>query len=191
MKRFWTLVVLFTLFTSTTHSQILGSFFTSPAFNDSLSKIVVDFKNNFSKIQGDALPTQGGIDTYESIVTLPGSIQNYVYRSHSTIDTTASWQAIMYKGDSYEKAMKVYKNTFHQVKNSRIKLSDRSTAHFSGKLAREKDVSFVVSRLYIDISDPIYRKFVAEVEFIGNFMAYEVHLNLFNRKTDEDLTPND
>jgi hypothetical protein len=191
MKRFWTLAVLFTLFTSNTYSQLLGSFFTPAGFSDSLSKVIVDFKNNFSRIQGDELPKQGGIDTYESLVTLPGSIQNYIYRSHSTIDTTASWQAIMYKGDSYEKAMKVYKNTFHNVKGSRIKLSDRSAAHFNGKLAREKDVSFVVSRLTIDIADPIYKKFVAEVEFIGNFMSYEVHLNLFNKKTDEDLTPDD
>jgi hypothetical protein len=161
------------------------------AFADSLSKIVVDFKYNFRRIQGDAIPEQMNMNIYESKVTLPGTTNNYIMRSHSENDTLATWQAVAYQGDDYNKALRVYKNTFHKIKNSQIRLSDRSVAHFSGKLKNESDASFVVSYLTIDIGDVMYRKFVAEVEMVNNMMSYEVHINLHVKVSDNEITPDD
>jgi hypothetical protein len=191
MKKYWLTTAAFTLIALFSHAQFYKGLLPGTGdFGDSLSKIVVDFKNNFRKIQGAALPEQMSMNIYESNTTLPGTTQNYIMRSHSENDTMATWQAMVYHGEDYDKALKLYKSTFHKIKNSSIRLSDRSVAHFSGKLRNESHASFQTSSLTIDIGDANYKKFVADVEMISNFLTYEVHINL-HVKADDDLTPDD
>jgi len=90
-------------------AQFYTSFLPSKAFNDSLAKIVSDFKYNFKHITGDNVDNQGEVDTYASIVTLPGTTECAVTKYHSVKDTTASWQAVAYHGDDYKEAVKAYK----------------------------------------------------------------------------------
>lgn len=191
MKKYWLTSAAFIFIVSFSQAQFYrGILPGSGNFGDSLSKIVVDFKTNFRNIQGDAIPQQMGMDIYESKITLPGTTQNYIMRSHSANDTLGTWQALVYHGEDYDKALKLYKSTFHKIKNSSIRLSDRSVAHFNGKLHNESHASFVTSSLTIDIGDANYKKFVAEIEMVSNFLTYEVHINL-HAKNDDDLTPDD
>ena len=168
-------------------AQFYKSFQSSPAFSDSLNKVVLDFRYNFKEIQGNALLPRGDMDVYNSKVTLPGAEHCVVYRFHSRMDTTASWQAVMYEGDSYEEAKKIYKNTFRQVKSSRIKWIDNSRVNFTGQMEEpSENIGFTVSSLKPDIKDERYEKFWAEVEMINTYAGWEVHLNLQNKKKDTE-----
>lgn len=64
-------------------------------------------------------------DSYQSVITLPGSLKCMIYRYHSIEDTLASWHALMYKGENFEEAAKIYKNTFRSVKKSSLLVNNK------------------------------------------------------------------
>ena len=115
------LSIFFTLVIVYGHAQAHKPFQPSVIFNDSLTRVVIDFRNNFYQVQGKELAPQEGREVYKSIISLPGATHCVIYRFHSIIDTTASWQAILYEGESYEEALTIYKNTYHQLTKSKIK----------------------------------------------------------------------
>ncbi len=178
-----TVVCLCVLFI--TQAQFYKSILPSFEFNDSLTKVVIDFRNNYKKIQGQELTPQIGIEVYQSTISLPGSAHCAIYRYHSNMDTTASWQAIMYDGNNYEEAVKVYKNTYRLVNKSRIKWIDRSIASFIGSMEKADDnVPFANTSLQLNVSDPRYKNFYAEIEMTRGGNGWEVHLNLHDKKED-------
>ena len=160
------------------------------AFSESFSKLVLDFRNNFSNVRGQLAPKEVGIDTYESLVKLPGSIDNYITISHSVKDRSASFQATMYKGEDYNNAVKIYQNLFRLIKKTRVKWVDRSLNNFEGKMEPAEGLNFTVSYLKVQIQDDRYRDFVTEVELVStSFSNWEVHVNIVKKKLDVEIAP--
>lgn len=187
MKKTTLFVVLLTCSTILTHAQFYKSAPPSEGFNDSLSKIVIDFKNNFYPIQGKQLTSEGMVDVYQSNVRVPGAEHCVIQRYHSNIDTTASWQAIMYDGESFEEAAKIYKNTYQQIKKARLTSGPTSYYQFFGKMENpEETLRFTVSQLKLNTRDTDYQYFYAEVEMTNKYSGWEVHLNLHSRKNDDE-----
>ena len=187
MKKTTTLLLLFLCALQFTEAQFYKPFKSSDAFSDSLAVIVQDFKKNFSTIEGKQLPSQGEMDVYRSKVTIPGATHCAIYRFHSVEDTTASWQAIMYEGDSYENAVKIYKNTYHQLIKSKMKWVDKSIISFMGNMEVPDDnIRFTVTQLRLNIIDIPYRSFFGEIELTNTYDGWEVHLNLHNKKNDAE-----
>lgn len=159
----------------------------SPQFNNALQKIVVDFRYNFKNIKGQTVLNQGELDLYQSTVELPGANNCVIYGSHSVEDTTASWQGVFYKGDNYKEAITAYKNVFRLLSKSKLKLIDVSTAGFTGTYEEpSEEVRFTVSSLRLDVMHPQYKRFFAEVELLSNYEGYQVNVNFYNRKGDEE-----
>jgi hypothetical protein len=78
-------------------------------FSKGMETVMGDFPYNYKHILGDLVQTEGDFEQYASAITLPGadSCLNGYY--HSALDTTASWQALMFKSEEFEKAAKEYK----------------------------------------------------------------------------------
>ena len=170
-------------------AQIYKSIAPSPEFGIALQKIVLDFRNNFSNIQGNNISEQGEADLYESTIKLPGALECVIYNFHSKADTTASWQGIMYRGDDYREASRTYENVFRIVKKSQVKWIDKSYIGFSGTLEKpSEDLRFKVSTLRFLLDDNRYKKFSADVEIVSTYDGWEVRLNLQTRKEDSDPT---
>lgn len=187
MKKAITLLLLFLCLQQVTKAQFYKSNKPIEPFSDSLAVIVQDFKKNFSTIQGKQLSSQGEKDVFRSTVTLPGATNCAIFRFHSLEDTTASWQAIMYEGDSYEDAVKIYKSTFLQLIKSKMKWVDNSTISFMGKLEiPEENIRFTVTPLRLSIIDLPFCRFYGEIELINTYDGWEVHLNLHNKKNDAE-----
>lgn len=187
MKKTVTLLLLFLCIIHFAQAQFYKSILPSEAFSDSLSVIVQDFKNNFSGIEGRQLPSQGEMDVFRSKVGIPGALHCSIFRFHSLQDTTASWQAILYEGDSYEEAVKIYKNSFRQLKKSKMKWVDKSIITFMGDLeVPDENVRFTVTPLRLNIIDVPYRRFFGEIELTSTYDGWEVHLNLHNKKSDTE-----
>src|SRR4051812_20414939 len=108
-KHLLTLVLI--VVTSTGFGQVYKSFLPSPQFTKALESIVLDFRLDYKNIQGNLVDSLGQQETYVSAVKLPGIADCRILRFHSTMDTTACWQAIVYSGDSYKEAVRAYENT--------------------------------------------------------------------------------
>ncbi|MEO6489914.1 MAG: hypothetical protein ABIO04_08260 [Ferruginibacter sp.] len=159
----------------------------SAAFADSLSRVAQDFRYNYYNIQSELIISQNDMETFQSNISLPGSKNCLIYRFHSTVDTTAAWQATMYQGESYRDALKAYKNTCRQVERSKLHLGS-SIAGFTGRMDEpDPNVRFVSSEFKLNSKEEAFSLFYAEVEMILTGMEeWEVHLNLHNKKDDED-----
>ncbi|MFT3678962.1 MAG: hypothetical protein QM791_01740 [Ferruginibacter sp.] len=177
------LPILFCLCTAFANAQLIKKPAPSGNFSDSLFKIVSDFRNNFSKLQGKALTPQPEAEVYRSTICLPGSKHCVIYRFRSVEDKTASWQGLMYAGEDFEEALKAYKNTFNQVKKSKMNNIAGKPAPFEGEMDKPDDnVRFAVSSLRLKTGDGVYKNMVAEVELSNNYNGWEVHLNIYTKK---------
>ncbi|MCW3080203.1 hypothetical protein [Segetibacter sp.] len=168
-------------------AQFYKSVLPSPEFSSALEKIVLDFRLNFSTIQGNALVNAGETETYESVVKLPGASDCVIYKYHSKADTTASWQGTMYKGDDYKEACKIYENVFRLVKKSQVRWIDKTFVGFKGDMEKPaEELKFTVSTLNFELDDKRYKNFQADIEIISNYNGWEVHLNLQTKHPDDN-----
>lgn len=187
MKKTITLLLLLLCSIQFAKAQFFKPSQSSEAFADSLAIIVQDFKKNFSGIEGRQLPSQGEMDVFRSKATIPGSVHCSIYRFHSLQDTTASFQAIMYEGESYEEAIKVYKKTYKQLKKTKMKWVDKSVISFVGEMEEpDENIRFTSTALRLNIIDRPYRSFFGELELTSNYDGWEVHFSMHNRKNDAE-----
>lgn len=157
------------------------------AFTETLSKVVQDFTFNFVNIQGAKMPAEVDADSYQSKVCMPGSLGCKVMRYRSVEDKSASWQAAVYAGDSFEEALKAYKKTFGLVKKTAVKGIDAAPTGFDGKMdAVDENVGFAVSSLRLKTKDKRYTNMVAEIEITSGYTGWEVHLNVYTKKVVEE-----
>jgi hypothetical protein len=177
-KKIFTLLAL--LFVTTlSFGQFYKSLLPSPEFTSALEKIVLDFRDDYKSIQGNLVDGHGEMETYESLVCLPGSVNCKILRFHSLQDTTATWQAIVYNGEDYKEAVKAYENTFRLVKKSSLRWIDKSSVGFTGQLERPREeLRFTTSTLVFTLDDYRYKDFQAEVEIQNTFDGWQVTLNL-------------
>jgi hypothetical protein len=181
-------ILIFTANAAT--AQFYKSLLPSPAFTDSLNRIVVDFNTNYYNIQGDVVSSQDEVDVYNSKSSIPGAIECLIYRFHSSQDTTASLQALMYKGEDYKEAAKIYRNTFRLVNKTKLKVN-QSSADFTGTMEEPSEsLRFASSLLRTTIPNRTYKNFVAEIELVNNFMEWEVRLNLHSKRDDKEKYDN-
>jgi hypothetical protein len=186
MRKQLVVTTVFLLSVTFSDAQFYKTLIPSPDFSIALEKVVSDFRYNFKHIISDSLSGLGESETYRSSVKLPGAVDCFIYKFHSAKDTTASFQALMYDGDDYKEAVRIYKNTFRLVSKSKIQLIDKSVISFGGNLEEPtEDVRFTVSTLQLNTPDYRYNKFRGEVELISTFSGWKVHLNLHNVKADE------
>ncbi|MCW3092596.1 MAG: hypothetical protein JWP81_3665 [Ferruginibacter sp.] len=187
MKKKFTSLLIILIAIHGAHAQFYKTVLPSEAFSSPLSVIVQDFKKNFSSIQGDQLSSGADVEVYQSKVIIPGSLHCSIFRFHSLLDTTASWQATMYDGDSYEEAMKIYKNTVRQLTRTKMKWIDSRVVSFTGQLETpHENAGFAVTTLKLNIADKAYSIFIAEIDLTNTYSGWEVHLNLNNKKSDTD-----
>src|SRR6476646_4106245 len=71
------------------------------SFPEVIQAVLHDFPHNFSDIRGELILAQGEIENYASRVELPGSELCLITRYHSLEDTTASWQAKMFRNEDF------------------------------------------------------------------------------------------
>lgn len=176
------------LFTTGVNAQFPKPGASSQAFAESLTKITEDFRSNYYHIQGEQLPSGDDMDIFKSTIQVPGAKHAAIFRFHSKIDSSASWQAVMYEGDNYKEAVKAYKTICKHVDNSRLKLNDQPASHFNGTMDEpDENLRFVSSKYILKVDDPVYEKFYAEVELVNlSFDQWEVRLNLQSKKADTD-----
>lgn len=166
-------------------AQLLKPTQASPSFAVNFEKIVQDYRNNFNGIQGERVPSETEKEVFKSTMTVPGSLHAVIYRFHSKKDQSASWQAILFTGESQQAALRTYKSTCRQIRNFRV----AGVGMFKGDY-REPDANlrFAGSSFKMESTDKIYDQFFAEVELVmDEEEQWEVHLNLVRKKEDDSM----
>ena len=120
----------------------------NPGFVRAVELVLADFPYNYNHITGDLVLAQGEFEQFTSTVMLPGAETCIVGRYHSELDTTASWQALMYSNEEFDKAAEEYKQLYHQLKGCHLKMSDGSVYYLDGRYEEATDaLPFVTSAL--------------------------------------------
>ena len=182
MKKIFIIILIFLAFSTNSNAQFYKSLLPNGEFSDSLTKIIVDFNTNFNTIQGQEMTPQLEMNVYQSKTTLPGALHCSIIRYHSKLDTSASWQAILYDGEDFNDAFKIYKDIFNQLKKSKIVTADKKPAKFKGELQKPKEsVRFASTELILETTDLIYRNFFAQIQLNSTMDGWEVQINLINK----------
>lgn len=185
MKPIVQFLFVFLFSVSATNAQLLKPTTGSMSFSVNFEKIVQSYRTNFHSIQGDRLPSEKEKQVYKSAMTLPGTLQSFIYRFGSRQDTSASWQAIMYKGEDQQAAAKAYKSICRQVNRFRV----NGVGVFKGDYeAPDENLRFAGSSFKLETGDKVYEHFYAEVDMVLNAdEEWEVYLNLVRKKQDEEM----
>ena len=181
------LLILFSLVAFFCNAQLIQPAKPTETFSKTFSIIVLDYKNNFINIQQKELAGSVGNNIFNSSICLPGASHCTITRYNSLQDKSASWQATLFAGESYEEALKAYKNIFSQVKHSSIMGIDKKAAGFEGEMEKpDENIRFTVSALRLNAADSQYKNFTADIELTNNMEGWEVHLNLYRKKADTE-----
>jgi hypothetical protein len=157
------------------------------AFSTSLSAIVIDFKNNFLHIQSNELAGASATNTYTSTICLPDALHCTIERYSSEEDKSANWQALLFAGENYQDALRIYKNVFKLVRTSVISGIDDKPVGFIGAMEKpDENIRFTVSTLRLSALDKRYKDFIASIELNNNIQGWEVTLNLYRKKADTE-----
>jgi hypothetical protein len=159
-------------------------------FSKSMEIILGDFPYNYKHITGDLVQTEGEIEQFASTITLPGAESCTIGFYHSALDTTASWQALMFRNEAFEKAAKEYKHLYHQLNRCKLRMVDGSVYELSGDMetpAEENDM--LVSELKIQTADERYRNFKVELEMLYRLDQWVININVVSRKKDSEEHP--
>jgi hypothetical protein len=155
-------------------------------FAKALQTILLDYPNNFHGINGELLISQGEYEHYASTVTIPGAESCVIGRYHSYADTTASFQAVLYRTDNFEEASKQYRSLFKQLKSSPITLIDGSKYYLNGEMGKlDESLDFTVSTMVFPHADRRYYDFKVELELLYQMHEWVINLNMGKRKKDD------
>ena len=163
----------------------------SNSFSDSLNKVVLAYKINFSSIEGKAMPDQDDAAAYHSKIGLPGALHCFILRYRSVKDKSASWQAVMYEGESYAEALKIYKQVFRELSSTKLTGIEKGIVSMKGDMEKpDENVRFTVSSLRLNTNDAKYKNLAADIELSNNYDGWEVHLNLYTKKQEIEMPEN-
>ncbi len=174
------------LFMQFSQAQILQKVLPTSPFSDSLSKVVENYQHNYLDIQGLALQPDEDRNIFASTVGLPGASSCVIFRFHSSEDTTASWQALLYEGEDFKEASKTYKAVIKNLKQTKFKVGLQKVSFEGEVVAPSESLRFTSSLFRPSVYLERYKNFIAEVEMLNSIEGWIVRLNLHSRKQDTE-----
>jgi hypothetical protein len=159
-------------------------------FHKAVQVIISDFPYNYKHITGELVDKQGDFEQYASTVRLPGAQSCVIGYYHSSLDTTASWQALMLSTEEFKEAAQEYKRLYHELKSCKMKTADGSAYYMAGTYeAPAEETDFVTSTLVIETGDERFLEFKIEVELLYQLDKWIVNVNMVSKKKDDEVTP--
>ena len=155
------------------------------SFSKVMEAVVHDFPNNYRNICGDLVLEQAEIENYASLVQLPGASECMVTRYHSLEDTTASWQAKMFRSEDFKEVSQQYKELYRQLKACYLRLVDGSIIYMNADWeAPTEEKPFVMSTLRLATGDWRYKEMKIDLEMVYQFPEWTININVSGKKKD-------
>ena len=167
-------------------SQARAQSGTDSAIIRGVDSVLLDFPQNLRNITGDPLLSQGEVDHFFSKVVLPGSESCMVTRYHSTVDTTASWQARMFHSEDFTKASEAYHDIYRILKKCYLLFDDGSLVYLNGDWEpASEEKAFTTCTLTLSTPAWRYRKVQVQIEILYRISDWVVNLNVVSKERDD------
>ena len=154
-------------------------------FSRVMEAVLHDFPNNYRNITGDLVLDQAEIENYASLVQLPGASECIITRYHSEEDTTASWQAKMFRGEDFKEVAQRYKDLYKQLKGCYLRLVDGSLIFLDAEWeAPTEEKPFVMSTLRLITGDHRYKEMKVDLEMVYELSEWTININVTGKKDD-------
>lgn len=190
MKKISTLLVaVMAMMTSHAQFRLLDKP-AQPGFSKAVETILGDFPYNYKHITGEQVLQEVDMSQFASTVELPGAKSCLIAHYHSGLDTTASWQALMFRGEEFKDAANAYKRLYNQLKGCKLRMVDGSVFYLDGDYeAATEDRDFVTSALKIQTGDERFREFKVELELLYKMDEWVININMVSKKRDSEMRP--
>jgi hypothetical protein len=186
MQKMLTLIGAMVFISLSSPAQIMKSVIGGNNIGGAVANIAENFQNNYRNIQGEALPPDEGRDVFRSSIAVPGASHSLIYRFHSKEDSSAAFEALLYEGESFKEASKIYRQSFKQLKNVKFNTAYGKLS-FSGDMEEPTEsLRFTSSLLRTDSDTKPYKYFMAQIELLNSVEGWKVQLSLHSRKDDEE-----
>jgi virulence-associated protein VapD len=190
MKRVTNLLLAAMALSLSVHAQSKQDRTSSPGFIKAVETILSDFPYNYRHITGELVDATGDWQQFASTVTLPGAESCMIGHYHSELDTTASWQALMFRGETFNQAASAYKQLYRQLKQCRLKMVDGSMYFLEGDYEEATDeMDFITSDLTIQTADERFRDFKVQLELLYKMDEWVININMVSKKKDSEVRP--
>jgi len=186
MQKMFSLSGLLLLLSLSSPAQLFKSVVGGNNISTAVATIAENFQTNYRNIQGDELPPDEGRDVFRSSIPVPGAIHSLIYRFHSREDSTAAFEALLYEGESFKEASKVYRQSFKQLKNLKFNGGFGKISLTGDMEEPTESLRFTSSLLRTDSDTKPYKYFMAQIEMLNSVEGWKVQLNLHSRKDDEE-----
>lgn len=156
------------------------------AFRNDVQKVVADFPNHFTDLQGEVLITNPQSVEYASLVTIDKSESCTITRYSSSGKPIYSWQAVMLRTENFSEAAKKYKWIYNQLKGMNVKyVVDQYTLRGQFEEPTEER-KFWISQLMVANPPEPLQKLKVEVAMQYEFPEWKVTLSVFEKERDDD-----
>lgn len=190
MKKLTNLLLAAMVMSMAAQAQFKTSNQPSSGFVRAVETILGDYPYNYRHITGELVEATGDWHQYASTVTLPGAEFCRIGVYHSELDTTASWQAQVFRSENFRPAADAYKRLFRQLKQCRLRMVDGTVYYLDGDYeAPTEDNDFFTSALKILTADERYREFHIELELLYKMDEWVVNVNMVSKKKDSEMRP--
>lgn len=163
---------------------------TDPGFSKAIETVLGDFPYNYKHITGDTAAAEADLTQFHSTVQLPGAYTCLVAHYHSALDTSASWQAFMFRDEGFEKAATSYKRLYQQLKHCKLRMVDGSVYSLEGDYETpDESLDFVTTVFHIQTADERFREFKVELELLYKLDEWVVNINMVSKKRDSEIRP--
>ena len=159
--------------------------FKEESFSKVMEAVVHDFPYNYRNISGELVLEQAEIESYASLVQLPGASECTITRYHSLEDSTASWQAKMFHSEDFKEVSQQYKELYKQLKGCYLRLIDGSMVYLNAEWeAPTEEKPFVMSTLRLATGDSRYKEMKIDLEMVYQFPEWTININVSGKKKD-------
>jgi hypothetical protein len=157
-------------------------------FPEVINAVLADFPSNLRHIAGDLVLAQGEFEDYASLVVMPGAASCTVTRWHSWEDSTASWQAKMFRSDDFAMAAGEYHALFQKLQHCYVRLVDGSIINLTGDWESPKDgVPFATCTLRLATGDERYKEVMVQLELAYQLADWAVNINIVSKRPDDEV----
>jgi hypothetical protein len=160
---------------------------TATDFPTGIRKVVQAYRNNFSTLQGNPSSRDGNSGTFASKVCITGAVSCEIRRYASVKDKSASWTCLLFEGDEFSEAAKVYRSTCTELKKTAIDIGGGQSLGFAGRISTpDENLRFTGTNLKAESKNTAFMNLIAGVELVNNYAGWEVRLSFYSGSIPRD-----
>lgn len=153
-----------------------------------IEKVSRDFYLDFNNLKGDTIFQASNTTMFASKVIPDGALQSVITKYESP--KSYSWQATMFKNESFEEAVLKYKEYFEQLNGANFTFVDKTTHKLSGVYdTPDEGRGFASSKLAYEGDNHDLQLFKIEISLSYLFPVWIVEILMYEKISDKNMRP--